>query len=128
MQRHYPRFQDMDLEQRNARRALAAKVAKLHGGAMTHKKVGLLLGISPTLVHTLLYRPMPSERQMKEAAERNALARKARKQRAAQRNAEWREAWRQRQQDEAYEAKANAFVCLIEALAEMRPYVGTEAP
>ena len=120
-------------EQREARRALYAEAVRLRGEGCGRKQMAALLGLSAGRLGALLSDPPFSEADLQRRNEINARARKDAAEWAARRRkrdrelrARWRSEAMQQRRDEEREAKANAFVCLIEALEEMRPYVGTE--
>ena len=107
-------------ERREARRALYAQAVQLQQ-TRTIKQIAGVLGLSIGQVNRLLHDPPASEEQLQAAV----LANAAMAERMAARRAKRREVKRQREHDETHEMKAAATVCLIEALIELRPYVGT---
>jgi hypothetical protein len=118
----------LNLEQRNAERALYAQVVKMRK-KMPVSAIVELLGLNKSRVYDLIGFPPLSEEHLKAIANHDARERKIRKAETA----EWREMekrlrakQRQEKRDEKHEAKAAAVACLIEAFIELRPYVGTE--
>ena len=108
-------------ERREARRALYARAIHLQQ-TKTIKEIAIALGLSVGQVNRLLHDPPAAE----ENVEAVVLSNAALSDRMAVRRAKRRKAVHQRERDEKHEAKAAATVCLIEALIEMRPYVGSE--
>lgn len=127
------------LAHRDAERAAHAKVAEIRKEGVRLKEIGVRLGLSTGRVYSLLTLPPLSEEARDALLESERVARQERQRRAA----EWRardaamqkrerEEFRRRGHEEAHETNAQAFVCLIEALIEMRPFLpkrdGDEAP
>jgi DNA polymerase III delta prime subunit len=120
------------LAERDAERALYAKVAKMRKRRNV-TGVAAALGLGVSRVYALLRRPPYTEKQLEQRArdkvreqELRRLQMDAWKARREARQRMLHEAYLQLQRDEEHEVKAQAAACLIEALAEMRPYVGTE--